>query len=101
MRYAVSQWTVGFTADVTITNTGATAINGWTLRWTWPGNQQVTNGWNATVAQQGTQVTATNADWNAGIASGASANFGFQASYSASNPAPTQFTLNGVVCTNG
>lgn len=101
VRFAVNQCNVGFTADVTITNAGATAINGWTLRWTWLGNQQVTSAWNATVTQQGTQVTATNVSWNAGIAAGASTSFGFQATYSGSNPAPTQFTLNGVACTTG
>ena len=101
VRYAVNQWNAGFTADVTITNAATTPINGWTLRWTWPGNQQVTSAWNATVTQQGTQVTATNVAWNAGIAAGASTGFGFQATYSGGNPPPAQFTLNGVACAAG
>ena len=42
-----SVWPTGLTADLTIHNNGD-ALNGWTLTYTWPGNQQVTNAWNAT-----------------------------------------------------
>jgi hypothetical protein len=88
VTYTASTWNTGFTADVAIANTGSSAINGWTLTWTWPGNQQVTSAWNATVTQSGTQVTARNASYNAAIAAGASTSFGFQASYSGTNTAP-------------
>ena len=43
VRYVANSWSNGFTADVTITNTGTTPINGWTLAWTFAGNQQITN----------------------------------------------------------
>jgi poly(hydroxyalkanoate) depolymerase family esterase len=98
VAYRADSWSNGFTATVTVTNTGGAAINGWTLQWTWPGNQQVTNGWNATVTQSGTDVSARNAAWNATIAPGQNASFGFQATYSVSNPSPTRFLLNGAVC---
>jgi cellulase/cellobiase CelA1 len=68
------------------------------VRWTWSGNQQISNGWNATVTQSGTQITAVNAAWNGAIASGASASFGFQAAYSGVNTSPTQFSVNGLAC---
>ncbi|AXI80454.1 glycoside hydrolase family 9 protein [Peterkaempfera bronchialis] len=93
-----SSWDVGFTATVTVKNTGSTAINGWTLAWAFPGNQKISNAWNATVAQNGAAVTAKDAGWNGTVAAGATASFGFQAGYSGSNPAPTQFTLNGAAC---
>jgi cellulase/cellobiase CelA1 len=96
--YTANSWSNGFTATVTVTNTGRTAVNGWTLQWTWPGNQQVTNGWNATVTQSGTQVSARNAAWNATIPPNASTSFGFQVSYSGTNSPPTAFTLNGAAC---
>jgi poly(hydroxyalkanoate) depolymerase family esterase len=96
--YRADSWSNGFTATVTVTNTGSVAINGWTLQWTWSGNQQVTNGWNATVTQSGTDVSARNAAWNATIAAGQNVEFGFQAAYSANNSPPTRFLLNGVVC---
>jgi poly(hydroxyalkanoate) depolymerase family esterase len=99
VAYTANTWNTGFTASVTVANTGPGAVNGWTLQWTWPGNQQVTGAWNATVTQNATQVSARNVSWNATIASNASVNFGFQASYSGTNNAPAQFTLNGAACT--
>ncbi|MFD0971851.1 extracellular catalytic domain type 1 short-chain-length polyhydroxyalkanoate depolymerase [Plantactinospora endophytica] len=96
--YSANTWTGGFTANVTVTNTSTSAVNGWTVQWSWPGNQQVTNAWNATVSQSGAQVTARNVSYNAAIAAGASVTFGFQGTYSGANQAPTQFTLNGTVC---
>ncbi|GAA1028809.1 hypothetical protein GCM10009557_15170 [Virgisporangium ochraceum] len=98
VAYRPDSWGNGFTAAVTVTNAGSTAINGWTLQWAWPGNQQVTNSWNATVTQSGNQVSARNATWNATINPGQNASFGFQATYSGSNTAPTQFVLNGAPC---
>lgn len=79
-------------------HTGSAAVNGWTVKWTWPGNQQVTNAWNATVTQSGTAVSAANASYNATIAPGGTATFGFQGTYSGTNAAPSQFTLNGTTC---
>jgi len=100
ITYAANAWSNGFTADVTVANTGSTPVNGWTVQWAWPGNQQVTGGWNATVTQTGNAVTARNAAWNPGIAPGTSQSFGLQATYSGTNSPPTQFTLNGAVCTS-
>ncbi|KAB8141529.1 cellulose-binding protein [Chloroflexia bacterium SDU3-3] len=99
VTYVANQWETGFTATVTVKNTGASAISGWTLAWSFPGNQQVTNAWNATVAQTGASAVATNASWNGAIASGGSTSFGFQATFSGANAAPASFTLNGAACT--
>ncbi|MEO3926879.1 PHB depolymerase family esterase [Micromonosporaceae bacterium B7E4] len=96
--YTANSWTGGFTASVTVANTSTTAVNGWTVQWNWPGNQQVTNAWNATVSQSGAQVTARNVSYNAAIGIGASVTFGVQGTYSGANQAPTQFTLNGAAC---
>ncbi|GAA3733515.1 hypothetical protein GCM10022225_14610 [Plantactinospora mayteni] len=96
--YTANSWANGFTASVTVTNTSTAAVNGWTVQWSWPGNQQVTNAWNATVSQSGAQVTARNVSYNAAIGAGASATFGFQGTYSGANQAPIQFTLNGAAC---
>jgi cellulose binding protein with CBM2 domain len=98
VTYRADSWSNGFTATVTVTNAGGAATNGWTLQWTWPGNQQVTNAWNATVTQSGAEATARNATWNATIAPGQSVSFGFQATYSGSNASPSRFALNGAVC---
>ncbi|MFB7271118.1 endo-1,4-beta-xylanase [Streptomyces sp. NPDC056244] len=99
VSYAVqSQWNTGFTANVTVRNTGSTALNGWTLRWTWPSGQSVTQAWNATVTQSGAQATAVNAAHNAAIPAGGSASFGFNGAWSGGNTAPGAFTLNGAAC---
>jgi hypothetical protein len=93
-----SQWNNGFTGNVTVTNLGD-ALNGWRLTWTFAGNQQIAQSWNSTYTQSGAQVTVTNAGWNAALATGASASFGFNANYSGANPEPATFALNGVTCT--
>jgi cellulose 1,4-beta-cellobiosidase len=87
----------GFGANVTIDNLGP-AINGWTLTFAFPGNQQITNGWIAVWSQSGQNVTATNESWSASIPSGGSLTLGFNGSYSGSNQAPATFTLNGAAC---
>ncbi|BCB91147.1 hypothetical protein Psuf_084600 [Phytohabitans suffuscus] len=97
-RYTVSnQWQNGFVAEVRVT-AGAAPVSGWTLRFAFPGDQAVTNAWNATVTQSGGQVSAANQDYNATIAAGGSVTFGFQGTYSGTNPPPTAATLNGTAC---
>jgi hypothetical protein len=93
-----SEWPGGFTANVTIANTGTTAVNGWTLTWSFPGDQKITNAWSATAAQTGTNVTATNAAYNGAIAPGGTTSFGFQGTYGSNDSSPTAFTLNGTAC---
>lgn len=94
-----SQWPGGFTASVTVNNTGPTTINGWTVTWTFPGDQQVTSVWNATIAQSGANVTATAVDYNATISPGANQSFGFQGTWTNNDSPPTDFTVNGAACT--
>jgi cellulose 1,4-beta-cellobiosidase len=95
--YQVNDWGSGFTASVEITNLGD-AVNGWTLGWEFAGNQRISNLWNGTHTQSGQAVEVTDGGHNASIASTGSVTFGFNASYTGSNAAPTEFTLNGVVC---
>jgi glucuronoarabinoxylan endo-1,4-beta-xylanase len=102
ISYAIqSQWAGGFTNSTTITDTGSTAINGWTLKFAFPNGQQVTQGWNGAFAQQGSQVTIQNLSYNGAISPGGSTSFGFNGSWVGSNPNPTAFTLNGVACSVG
>ncbi len=95
--YTTNDWNNGFTANVTIKNLGD-PINGWTLRFAFPGNQRVTQGWSARWSQSGNQVTATNESYNGNLATGSSVNIGFNGSYTGSNPKPTSFSINGVTC---
>ncbi|MFE7871224.1 cellulase family glycosylhydrolase [Micromonospora humida] len=95
-----AQWQGGFTADVQVTNLGD-PVNGWSLAWTFPAGQRVTQAWNATTTAAGDQVTAKNLSYNAAIATNGTVSFGFNGSWTGSNPVPPSFTLNGVACTGG
>jgi endoglucanase len=89
----------GFTANITLTNTGSTTVaSGWTLAFTYTGGQRVGAGWNATWAQPAGsgRVTATGSN---SIPPNGSASFGFNGTHTGSTPAPIDFTLNGQPCT--
>jgi len=94
-----SSWGGGFGADVKVTNLGD-AVSGWTLTWAFGAGQSLTQAWNATTTQSGAVVTARNVSYNGGLATGASTSFGFNGSWSGSNPVPSSFALNGTTCTD-
>lgn len=100
VSYQLDQWTGGFTAQVQVTNNSA-ALNGWTVTWTFSGNQQITSAWNAQITQSGAAVTAHDAGYNASVPAGGSLQFGFQGTFTASNATPTNFALNGSSCGGG
>jgi endo-1,4-beta-xylanase len=93
-----SQWNTGFTANVVITNTGSSTINGWTLVWTFANGQTITQIWNASDTQLAGNVSATSLSYNAMLVPGANTNFGFNGAWSGTNAAPTSFKLNGATC---
>ncbi|MFF9342297.1 MULTISPECIES: glycoside hydrolase family 9 protein [unclassified Streptomyces] len=99
VTYTVTNsWNTGFTADVSVKNTGTTAVDGWQLAWSSPDGQRVTSAWNAVLTQSGSAVSARNTDWNRTIAPGARVSFGVQGTHNGTNPSPTAFTLNGGTC---
>jgi hypothetical protein len=102
VNYAVqNQWPGGFGANITVTNLGS-PLTSWTLRFTFPAaGQSVTQGWNATFTQSGSQVTVASLSYNGSIATGGNTQVGFNGAWSGSNPVPTSFTLNGVTCNGG
>ena len=93
-----SSWPGGFGANVTINNLGD-AIGSWTLVWSFGAGQTVTQAWNTTLTQSGSTVTAKNVSYNGSIATNGTASFGFNGSWTGTNPAPTGFSLNGTACT--
>ncbi|MEV4479553.1 cellulose binding domain-containing protein [Micromonospora coxensis] len=95
-----SQWQGGFGANVAVTNLGD-PLTSWTLTWTYSAGQTVTQAWNTTLTQSGATVTARNVSYNGSLATNGTTSFGFNGSWTGSNPAPTSFTLNGVACTGG
>ncbi|MFD1146516.1 extracellular catalytic domain type 1 short-chain-length polyhydroxyalkanoate depolymerase [Saccharothrix hoggarensis] len=94
----VNAWNTGLTESITITNTGATAVNGWSLTFTLPAGQTITSGWSATYSPSSGHVTARNVAYNASIPPNASIGIGFQATHNGNTAKPASFTLNGMAC---
>ncbi|HEX5117018.1 MAG TPA: endo-1,4-beta-xylanase [Pseudonocardiaceae bacterium] len=92
------EWVGGVVADITITNTGTTAINGWTLSFTFPGDTKVTSAWNIAAVQTGKSVSGTDLGYNATIPAGGNTTLGFQGTWTSNDAAPTAFTVNGKAC---
>jgi endo-1,4-beta-xylanase len=97
----ISAWNTGLTSNITITNTGGTAISGWSLVFTLPSGQSISSGWNATFAPSSGQVTATSLSYNGALGVGGSTTIGFNANHTGNTAAPSGFTLNGRACTVG
>jgi endo-1,4-beta-xylanase len=98
---SVSSWNTGMTENLTITNTGSSAISGWKVGFTLPSGQVITSGWNATYSPASGAVTATNMSYNGSLPVGASTTIGFQGTHTGdSAAAPSSFTLNGVTCSS-
>jgi len=87
-----TDWGSGFTASLAVTNNGTAAITGWTVTYTYAGNQALSNGWNGNWAQSGKTVTVTNESYNGSLAAGASTTAGANFNYSGTNAAPASVT---------
>lgn len=94
-----NEWPGGFQGEIVIRNTGSSAISGWTLRWTFPDSQRVSNLWGGTPTQSGAEVSVAAASYTATIAPAGSVTLGFTATKGGTNPGPTAFTLNDSACT--
>ncbi|MFG2549617.1 cellulase family glycosylhydrolase [Streptomyces sp. NPDC048581] len=93
-----NEWPDGFQGEIVLRNTGSSAINGWTLRWTFPDGQRVSNLWGGTAAQSGAEVSVTSVSYTASIAPAGSVTLGFTATKGSANPGPAAFTLNDSAC---
>ena len=88
-----TSWPGGYQLQLTVTNTGGTALAGWTAGFAFAdAAESVSNSWNATVTQSGTRVTAVNASYNGSVSPGGSATFGMVVSGSSSS-------LSALACT--
>jgi O-glycosyl hydrolase len=98
VTYTPNQWAGGFTANLTVADTGTTAINGWTLTFAFPGDQKITSAWNGTATQSGANVSITSVSYNANIPVGGSTQLGFQGTWTSNDSSPTSFAVNGGSC---
>jgi hypothetical protein len=99
VHYMVSsQWQQGFVADIAVTNTGTSAWTSWTLRWRYPGGQQITTAWNGTWTMSGQSVTFTGSAWQLPVQVGQTVHVGFNGTGNGSSPPPADFSVNGHPC---
>lgn len=95
---AVGEWPDGFQGEITIRNTGATTINGWTLGFVFANGQTITNMWGGVPTQDGGTVSVAPASYTTTIPANGTVTVGFTAAKGATNAAPTAFTLSGTSC---
>jgi hypothetical protein len=89
-----SSWSTGFQLGFTVANSGSVATKGWSVAFSWPGSQTITQSWNASPTQTGVAVTAANLSYNAALsANGGNTTFGLIGSGSAPSSLP------GLTCT--
>src|SRR5690606_34061359 len=81
-----SVWGTGYNAELRITNTGTTAIRGWTV--TFEHVAPIVNLWNGQLASDGATRTVSDAGHNAVIAPGQTVTVGFQVKASAVETPP-------------
>ncbi|MGQ5227763.1 cellulase family glycosylhydrolase [Streptomyces sp. yara] len=92
------EWPGGFQGEVVVRNTGSAAVDGWTLRWTFPAGQRITSLWGGTVTQSGAEVSVAAAPYTATIPPSGSVALGFTGTRPGTNSSPTVFLLNGAEC---
>lgn len=75
-----------------VRNAGPAPISGWTLSWTFPSGQRISQVWGGTHTQTGATVSLRDAGYNGALAPGATATAGFLAGTSGANDPPTTIT---------
>ena len=96
-KYVVTNnWGSGATANIEITNKGATVINGWSVNWTYAANR-LAGSWNANITGAN-PYSASNLSWNASIQPGQTIAFGLQVN--ANGAAIETPVVNGGICGN-
>ncbi|WP_405394012.1 polysaccharide deacetylase family protein [Microbispora hainanensis] len=84
----VNAWTGGFQSNVTV-RAGSSAIRGWTVTWSWPGSQSISQLWGGVQSGSGSSITVRNESWNGSLGASASTTFGFVANGTAATPTLT------------
>jgi O-glycosyl hydrolase len=85
-----NSWPGGLQASVTVTNNTSANLNGWTVHWTLPSGQTISQLWNGVLTVSGSSVTVRNESYNGSIAAHASTTFGLTGTGSSgSTPTPT------------
>jgi hypothetical protein len=90
----VSDWGTGWQADVTIDNTGASAMTSWKIELDLPAGSTIGSFWEADMVAGGSHRTFTNRSWNGSVPVNTTVTFGFIGS----GPTPVNCLLNSLPC---
>jgi cellulase/cellobiase CelA1 len=82
-------WANGYQGDVTVTNTGDTAVSGWCVVLGFNKADGVSTLWNATQVDETSTIKVCNNSWNGALAPGGSTTFGFTDTHDGNVTLPT------------
>jgi hypothetical protein len=88
----------GFRADIDFTNVGGTNYDGWSLVWSFGGDQRITAAWNGVTTQTDATVKVTPDEWNATLAPGERASIVLVGTATTPSTIPSLFSVNGMAC---
>jgi hypothetical protein len=88
-----NSWSGGFQLGFTVTNSATAATTGWSVGYSWPGSQTISQIWSATDTQSGAAVSVANLSYNGALAPGGSTTFGLLGS------GPVPASLPNLTCT--
>ncbi|WP_069172958.1 cellulase family glycosylhydrolase [Streptomyces griseus] len=94
----VGEWPGGFQGEITLGNTGTTAVSGWRLGFAFADGQEISTMWGGVATRSGASVSVTPASYTSTIPAHSAVTIGFTAAKGARNTAPTTFTLGGAPC---
>ena len=75
-----SQWTSGYTVNITMNNDSNKVLKGWKTTFTLPTTQKIDSLWNGQYVVSDTNVTIRNQEWNGSLQPGQSVTVGMQIS---------------------
>jgi hypothetical protein len=89
------QWPAGYVGSMTVRNDSAATLDGWRVEFDLAAGTRVTSSHSGVFTRTGDHYTVTNETWNARLAPGSSATFGWVAQ---GQGTPANCTLNGHEC---
>ena len=90
-RVVGTPWPGGFQGAITV-QAGSAGVNGWTVRWTNPTGQAVTQLWGGQHTASGQASTVVGMPWNANVAPNGSVEFGFLSTRGTAAPSVSNLT---------
>jgi len=82
-------WGDGYVANVSVTNTGESDVDGWNLALLFSAPPEVESYWGAEISETGSTLEVSNMSWNALLKPGEAAHFGVIGAHSGSISEPT------------